>query len=104
MKLIVTIKVLKHSILKFNFKGATNISKNIIDGFTTFNPANIYLLKVNNRNTRKRCEICLKSTIKTPERPQWRLFVVFNVNFEHISHLFLAFLLLTLNKQILDEN
>ena len=27
--------------------------------------ANIYLLKVNNRNTRKRCEICLKLTIKT---------------------------------------
>ena len=29
-------------------------------------PANIYLLKVNNRNTRKRCEICSKLTIKTP--------------------------------------
>ena len=26
-------------------------------------PANIYLFKVNNRNNRKRCEICLKSTI-----------------------------------------
>ena len=32
------------------------------------NAANIYLFKVNNRNTRKRCEICSKSTIKTPER------------------------------------
>ena len=31
-------------------------------------PANIYLFKVNNRNTRERCEICLKLTIKTPER------------------------------------
>ena len=30
-------------------------------------PANIYLFKVNNRNTRKRCEIFSKSTIKTPE-------------------------------------
>ena len=30
--------------------------------------ANIYLLKVNNRNTRKRCELCLKLTIKTQER------------------------------------
>ena len=28
----------------------------------------IYLLKVNNRNTRTRCEICSKLTIKTPER------------------------------------
>ena len=32
------------------------------------NPANIYLFKVNNRNTIKSCEICLKLTIKTPER------------------------------------
>ena len=29
--------------------------------------AGIYLLKVNNRNTRTRCEICSKLTIKTPE-------------------------------------
>ena len=29
-------------------------------------PANIYLFKVNNRNIRERCEICSKSTIKTP--------------------------------------
>ena len=31
-------------------------------------PTGIYLLKVNNRNTRTRCEICSKLTIKTPER------------------------------------
>ena len=30
--------------------------------------ANIYLFKANNRNTRKRYEICSKLTIKTPER------------------------------------
>ena len=34
----------------------------------TVNPVGIYLLKVNNRNTRTRCEICSKLTIKTPER------------------------------------
>ena len=28
------------------------------------NPANIYLFKVNNRNTRKMCEICSKLPIK----------------------------------------
>ena len=28
---------------------------------------NIYLLKVSYKNTRKKCEICSKSTIKTPE-------------------------------------
>ena len=31
-------------------------------------PANIYLFKVNYKNTRKKCEICSKLTIKTPER------------------------------------
>ena len=30
-------------------------------------PVYIYLFKVNNRNTRKRCEICSKLTIKTPD-------------------------------------
>ena len=64
----------------------------------TSNPAGIYLLKVNNRNTRTRCEICSKLTINTPERRHWRRSGVFIVNFEHISHLFLVFLLLTLSK------
>ena len=31
-------------------------------------PANTYLFKVGNRNTRKSCEICSKLTIKKPER------------------------------------
>ena len=31
-------------------------------------PAGIYMFKVSNRNTTTRCEICLKLTIKTPER------------------------------------
>ena len=30
------------------------------------NPGNIYLFKVNNSNSRKRCEICSELTIKTP--------------------------------------
>ena len=33
--------------------------------------ANIYLFKVDYRNTRKRCEICSKLTVKTPERLHW---------------------------------
>ena len=33
----------------------------------TANPTNIILFKVNNRNTRKRCEIYSKLTIKPPE-------------------------------------
>ena len=31
-------------------------------------PAGNCMFKVNNRNTRTRCEICSKLTIKTPER------------------------------------
>ena len=49
----------------------------------------------------KRCEICSKLTIKTPERRQWRRPGVFIVNFEHTLHLFLIFLLLTLSTQLL---
>ena len=60
-------------------------------------PVGIYLFKVNNRNARTRCEICAKLTIKTPERRHWRRSGVFIVNFEHMSHLVLVFLLLTLN-------
>ena len=65
------------------------------------NPAGIYLLQVNNRNNRTRCEICSKLTIKTPERCQGRRSGVFIVNFEHISHLIPVFLLLTLNMSLL---
>ena len=51
--------------------------------YTSYNPADIYLLKVNNnRNDRTKCEICPGVII---------------VNFEHISHLVLVFLLLNLN-------
>ena len=52
------------------------------------------MFKVNNRTARTRCEICSKLTIKTPERRSG----VFIVNFEHISHRFLVFLLLTLSR------
>ena len=31
-------------------------------------PAGSYMCKVNNRNTRTRCQICLKLTVKTPEQ------------------------------------
>ena len=55
------------------------------------------MLKVNNRNTSTRCEICSKLTVKTLERRHWRRSGVFIVNFEHTLHLVLVFLLLTLN-------
>ena len=58
-------------------------------------PADNYIFKVNNRNTRTKCEICSKLTIKIPERR--RRSGTFIVNFEHISHLVMVFLLLILN-------
>ena len=36
----------------------------------------------------KRCELCSKLTLKTTEQRQWGCSDVFNVNFEHISHVF----------------
>ena len=60
-------------------------------------PIGIYLLKVNNRNIRTRCEICSKLATKRLERRHWRRSGAFIVNFENISHLVLVFLLLTLN-------
>ena len=48
------------------------------------NPAGNYMFKVNNRNSRTRCEICSKLTIKIPERRQLRRCGIFIVNFEHI--------------------
>ena len=61
-------------------------------------PASNYMFKVNNRNTRTRCEICSELTVKTPERRFWRRSGVFIVNFEHNSLLVLVFLLLTLSR------
>ena len=65
----------------------------------TSSPAGIYLLKVNNRNTRKSSEICSKLIIKTPYRRHWYRSGVY-VNFEHISDLVLVFLLLILNMSL----
>ena len=59
---------------------------------TSLFPTSIYLFKVDKRNTKANCEICSKLTVKTLAS-----FWCFIVNFEHISHLFLVFLLLTLS-------
>ena len=55
-------------------------------------------VNVNNRNTGLSCKISSKLTINTPERSQRRLSGVFIVNFEHISHVVLMFLLLILSR------
>ena len=80
-------------------------------------PAGNYMFKVNNRNTRTRYEICPMLTIKTPERRHlcgaskskviiklfeasqtWHRPSVFIINFDHIAHLVLVFLLLILSR------
>ena len=75
-------RILNKQIL--NDTSNTAFSKVII--FSGPNPGNIYLFKVNNKNTRKRCEIFSRLTIKTLERRHCHRSVVFIVNFEHISH------------------
>ena len=52
------------------------------------------MFKVDNKNTRTRCEIC--SELKSNDA--WRRFGVSIVTFEHTSHLVLVFLLLTLTR------
>ena len=55
--------------------------------FPIYIPVGIYMFKVNNKNTRTRCEICSKLTIKTP----WTCFTpcscssVSIVNFEKVN-------------------
>ena len=57
----------------------------------------IYLFKGSDVSTRTLCEICSHLRIKTPERRHWRRSGVFIVNFEHVSPIFLMFILLILN-------
>ena len=42
-------------------------------------PSRQLLVQVNNRNTRTRCEICSKLTIKTPERRLVSLLLTLNI-------------------------
>ena len=65
---------------------------------TYYFPTGNDMFKVNNRNTRIGCEICSKSILKTPERCRWCRSDIFIVDFEHISHLALVFLLLFLSR------
>ena len=70
----------------------------LLNNFFSDYLASINLFEVNNRNTRNRCEICSNLTITTQERHDWHRSSVCTINFEHISHPFLVFLLLTLIK------
>ena len=86
---------------RFRFKFYERLCNNVLYNLRRccwrLTPAGNYMFKVTNRNTRARCEICPKLTIKIPERRQHRS-GIFIINFEHISHLVLVFLLLTLSR------
>ena len=53
-----------------------SIGQNISVLFTDI-PAGNYMFKVSNRDTRTRCEICSKLTIKAPHQRQWLIALVF---------------------------
>ena len=50
------------------------------------NPADFYLFKVNNENTKTMYVICSNLTIKTQERQHWCRSGILIVNSEHISY------------------
>lgn len=54
----------------------------IVKGYIgEYSPKKIYLSKLNNSDTRKRCQICWKLTIKTSKRCKWHCSDVFIVDF-----------------------
>ena len=67
-----------------------------------------YMYKVNNRNTRTRCEIYSKLAIKTLERRHCRSFDVFTVNYEQLNAGFISrfrirwFLKCYINRQVFE--
>ena len=64
--LLLTLNIIdKFAIADRNFTPFPCVS--IVD-FNNIFPANIYLFKFNSTSSRKRCEICSKLTIKTPEQ------------------------------------
>ena len=65
--------VIGSNIASIAFKKIENIHNQ------NYYPANIYFFKVNKRNTSKRCEICPKLTIKTPERRLVSLLLTLNI-------------------------
>ena len=54
-----------------------------------FKKIDLYKFKVKKKSVLMRCEICLKSTIKTPKRRYLHRSELFIVNFEHVLHLVL---------------
>ena len=73
--------------------------REVIFNSSTHKKMTTIMFQVNNRNTRKMCKICWKLIIKIPKWPHWCCSDVFFINFNHILHICLVFLLLTLRRQ-----
>ena len=74
-------------------------SQFIVLSYSFSSPTGIHLFKFSNYISKTKCKICSKLTIETPEQRQQHRSGVFVVIFDHI---FQRFLLLTLNKQMMD--
>ena len=88
--------------LCFFYKNGTNLFEAQFVLFLFFlywkYPANKYMLKFNNRNTRKKYETCSKLTIATPKQYYWHHSGVFIVIFEQTLYLGLVITLLILKR------
>ena len=77
------------NVLKYNQPRGNYLCKTTIKTLEQqliYSTVDIYLFKVNSRNTGTMFEVCSKLKIKTPERQ--RLSGVFIFEFENISHVF----------------
>ena len=101
---------------KFSWRNLTNTSRSnyvksrfvILLNYCSYyflscntNQAGICLFKIKDVNNRTMGEPWSKLKIRTPELRQWRRSGVFMNRFEQVSHIFMVFLLLNLNKKML---
>ena len=78
--LFICVKISSSKIYTLHLLTRDNVPSNV--------PDKTYLFKVKDKDTRKRCEICLKLTIKTPKRRQQNRSGVFIVNFNQFHTFF----------------
>ena len=89
------------SISPYSVRMRENTDQKKLRIWTLFVQWRFYLFKTNNGNTKNdigKCKMCLKLTVRIPERPQWHCAGVFIVDYQQISHIHLVFPLVTLNK------
>ena len=97
------IKTISRQATNWYFKKSLGLPSMVMGSSIFTDPAGIYLLKVSNRSTRTRCEVCSKLTRKTPEWCHWHNSGVFIGNFEDISdHSTGATLLISLEMIIME--